>query len=50
MKNTRKSLQKIRAWEEEIAYATPKRAAKLVVKIVRLKSAVFDENRGIGTR
>jgi hypothetical protein len=28
--------------EEELAYATPKRAAKLTGKIVKLKAIVFD--------
>ena len=36
-------LKKIRAAEEEIAYADPKRAAKLAKQIVKWKGQVFDE-------
>ena len=32
---------KIRAWESEIAYATPSRAAVLARKIARYKGRVF---------
>jgi hypothetical protein len=38
----RKTLLKIRRLEEEISFAPPKRAAKLVGEIVRLKATVFD--------
>ena len=31
-------LKKIRRWEEELSYASPKRAATLVGKIARLKT------------
>ena len=31
-------LQRIRRWEDELAYASPKRAATLVGKIARLKT------------
>lgn len=41
-KSTRKNFKKLRKMEEEIAYATPSRAAKLTSKIVRLKNSVFD--------
>ncbi len=37
-----KTLRKIRRLEEEIAFASPKRAAKLTSEIVRLKAVVFD--------
>jgi len=37
----KKLFQKIRAWESEIEYATPSRAATLSRKIARLKGRVF---------
>ena len=37
-----KTLRKIRRLEEEIAFASPKRAAQLTVEIVRLKATIFD--------
>ncbi len=40
--NILKNFLKIRRMEEEIAYATPPRAAKLTSKIVRMKNALFD--------
>ena len=36
------TMQRIRRLEEEISYASPKRAAKIVGEIVRLKSTIFD--------
>jgi hypothetical protein len=40
--NQEKILQKIRRMEEELVYATPKKAKKLTSEIVRLKGSVFD--------
>lgn len=37
----KKLFVKIRAWESEIAYATPSRAATLTRKIARHKGKVF---------
>ena len=34
----RKKLQKLRKWEAELSYASPRRAAKLAEKIVRFKT------------
>lgn len=41
MKNQKKMMAQIRKAEEELVYASPKQAAKLAVKIVRLKERVF---------
>ena len=38
----RKTLKRIREKEAELAFASPKRAAKLTSEIVRLKATVFD--------
>ena len=43
MKEQKKTLQKIRKMEEELVYASPKRAAKLTGDIVRLKAIIFDK-------
>ena len=37
MKSKQRALQEIRRAEEELAFASPKRAAKLANKIIRLK-------------
>lgn len=42
MKNQRKILEEIRKAEAQLGSATPKQAAKLTSKIVRLKAIVFD--------
>jgi hypothetical protein len=41
MKNKEKTLQTIRRAEEALFYATPKQAAALTRKIVRLKGELF---------
>lgn len=41
-KDTKKILRKIRRLEAELAYATPKRTAKITSELVRLKAIVFD--------
>lgn len=43
MNKREKTLKRIRAAEEQLAYADPKQAAKLASKIVRLKAVVFDK-------
>lgn len=40
--DNKKLFEKIRTWEEQIAYATPSRAAALTRKIARYKGKVFD--------
>jgi len=40
--SVQKRLRVIRRKEEELSFATPKRAAKLVSEITRLKAKVFD--------
>ncbi len=42
MNRVEKRMRLLRKMENEIAYATPSRAAKLTGKIVKLKAAVFD--------
>ena len=42
MKNVEKTMRAIRAAEAELAFASPKKAAKLASKIVKLKAVVFD--------
>ena len=42
MNKQEKKLRIIREKEEELAFATPKRAKKLTSEIVRLKATVFD--------
>ena len=42
MCNQERMMKKIREKEEEIAFASPKKAAKLASEIVRLKGRVFD--------
>ena len=42
MEKQKKIMQKIRAMEAELAYATPTRAKRLTSEIVRLKATVFD--------
>ena len=42
MNKQEKRLRIIREKEEELAFATPKRAKKLTSEIVRLKATVFD--------
>ena len=44
-KREERLLREVRRAEEEIAFATPTRAAKLATKIVRLKATVFDRTR-----
>jgi len=38
MEKREKYLKRIRRWEEEFSYASPKRAAELTGKIARLKT------------
>ena len=42
MKEQEKTFKRIRALEEELSFANPKRAAKITSELVRLKSAVFN--------
>lgn len=42
MDRQEKMMRKIRQKEEELAFASPRRAAKLTSEIVRLKATVFD--------
>ena len=42
MDKQKRTLQKIRQKEEALAFASPRRAAKLTSEIVRLKATVFD--------
>ena len=42
MDKQKSMLEKIRQKEEELAFASPRRAAKLTSEIVRLKATVFD--------
>ena len=42
MDKQERKLKKIREKEEELAFATPKRAKKLTSEIVRLKAMAFD--------
>jgi hypothetical protein len=42
VKNQKKLMGKIRKAEEEIAFAPPKKAAKLASKIVLWKNTIFD--------
>ena len=44
MKDRKKLFEKLRKAEDELVYATPARAAKLVGKIVKWKGQVFDEH------
>lgn len=37
-----KAMRRLRKMEAELAYASPKKAASLTGKIVRLKATVFD--------
>lgn len=41
----KKFFKKVRAWEKEIEYAPPSRAAALAKKIVKYKPLVFGENQ-----
>jgi len=41
-KDRKKILRKIRRLEAEIAFASPKRTAKITSALVRLKATVFD--------
>jgi len=41
-KDRKKILRKIRRLEAEIAFASPKRTAKITSELVRLKATVFD--------
>lgn len=43
MKSKKKRLQEIRRMEEELAYATPVRAAKLTGKLVKAKEELFSK-------
>jgi len=43
VKDREKLWKKLRQAEEELAFATPKHAAKLSKKIVRLKWVIFDK-------
>lgn len=43
MKNTQKTLRKIRRAEAAVAYATPKQAARLAAKIVKWKTEMGDD-------
>ena len=42
MKDKRKLYEKIRRWEREVLIASPRRAAKLTVKLNKWKGEVFD--------
>jgi hypothetical protein len=44
MKNIEQTLKRIRKAESQLAYADPKKAAKLASTIVRLKATVFDRD------
>ena len=41
MRNLKRKFEKLKKAEEELTYASPKRAAKLTEKIVRIKSEMF---------
>ena len=41
-KSVEQTMQRIRRLESEMAFASPKRAAKLTSELVRLKATVFD--------
>ena len=43
MKDVCEKMKKLRAYEQEIAVADPKRVAKLTAKIARLKMTIFDK-------
>ncbi len=45
-KREEKRLKKVRQMEAELAFAPPDKAAALTVKLVRLKSRVFDKGDG----
>jgi hypothetical protein len=42
MDKQKRKMQEIRQKEAELAFASPRRAAKLTSEIVRLKATVFD--------
>ena len=44
MRNLKRKFEQLKKAEEELTYATPKRAAKLTEKIVRIKSQMFTDS------